>query len=162
MPNLHTHLILNFVILLRDGTQYKLAYSIECVSLSSKSLIVKSFFNIKYIFWNIRNILTASVVWWSVHRILSQWNSLSQTTSPGSYILILSLGFLWNQTDYFPRNKYIKFCIYLFWPLLWSSGQSSWLQIRKPGFDSRHYQKKSSGSGKGSSQPREYNWGATW
>jgi cellulose synthase/poly-beta-1,6-N-acetylglucosamine synthase-like glycosyltransferase len=30
------------------------------------------------------------------------------------------------------------------------------------GFDSRHYQKKSSGSGRGSTQPREYNWGATW
>jgi hypothetical protein len=27
-------------------------------------------------------------------------------------------------------------------PPLWSSGQSSWLQIRWPGFDSRHYQKK--------------------
>jgi hypothetical protein len=25
---------------------------------------------------------------------------------------------------------------------LWSSGQRSWLQIRSPGFDSRHYQKK--------------------
>jgi hypothetical protein len=25
---------------------------------------------------------------------------------------------------------------------LWSSDQSSWLQIRRPGFDSRHYQKK--------------------
>jgi hypothetical protein len=25
---------------------------------------------------------------------------------------------------------------------LWSSGQSSWLQIQRPGFDSRHYQKK--------------------
>jgi hypothetical protein len=24
------------------------------------------------------------------------------------------------------------------WPPLWSSGQSSWLQIRRPGFDSRH------------------------
>jgi hypothetical protein len=33
----------------------------------------------------------------------------------------------------------------------------SWLQIRRPGFDSRHYQKKSSGSGKGSTQSREYN-----
>jgi hypothetical protein len=29
-----------------------------------------------------------------------------------------------------------------YWPPLWSSGQSSWLQIRRPGFDSRHYQKK--------------------
>jgi hypothetical protein len=28
-------------------------------------------------------------------------------------------------------------------PPLWSSGQSSWLQIRRPGFDSRLYQKKS-------------------
>jgi hypothetical protein len=47
-------------------------------------------------------------------------------------------------------------------PPLWSSGQSSWLQIWRPGLDSRHYQKKSSGSGTGSTQPREYNWGATW
>jgi hypothetical protein len=31
-------------------------------------------------------------------------------------------------------------CIYD--PPLWSSGQSSWLQIRRPGFDSRHYHKK--------------------
>jgi hypothetical protein len=48
------------------------------------------------------------------------------------------------------------------WPILWSSCQSSWLQIRRPGFDSRHYQKKSSGSGTGSTQPRYYNWGSTW
>jgi hypothetical protein len=27
-------------------------------------------------------------------------------------------------------------------PPLWSSGQSSWLQIRRPEFESRHYQKK--------------------
>jgi hypothetical protein len=27
-------------------------------------------------------------------------------------------------------------------PPLWSSSQSSWLQIRRPGFDSRHYEKK--------------------
>jgi hypothetical protein len=40
---------------------------------------------------------------------------------------------------------------------LWSSGQSSWLQIRRPGFDFRYYQKKYSGSGTGSTQPREYN-----
>jgi hypothetical protein len=35
------------------------------------------------------------------------------------------------------------FCqvIFLYSPPLWSSGQSSWLQIRRPGFDSRHYQK---------------------
>jgi hypothetical protein len=28
------------------------------------------------------------------------------------------------------------------WPPLWPNGQSSWLQIRRPGFDSRHYQEK--------------------
>jgi hypothetical protein len=27
-------------------------------------------------------------------------------------------------------------------PPLWSSGQSSWLQIRRPAFDSRHYHEK--------------------
>jgi hypothetical protein len=42
-------------------------------------------------------------------------------------------------------------------PPLRSSGQSSWLQIRRPGFKSLHYQKKSSGSGTGSTQPCEYN-----
>jgi hypothetical protein len=46
-------------------------------------------------------------------------------------------------------------------PPLWFSGQSSWLQIRRPEFDSRHYQKKqnkkSSGSGTGCTQPRDYN-----
>jgi hypothetical protein len=48
-------------------------------------------------------------------------------------------------------------------PPLWSSGQSSWLQIRRPRFDSRHYQKKKSNeSGTGSTQPCEHNWGATW
>jgi hypothetical protein len=35
----------------------------------------------------------------------------------------------------FTPNIYIR-------PPLWSSGQSSWLQIRRPGFDSQHYQKK--------------------
>jgi hypothetical protein len=34
---------------------------------------------------------------------------------------------------------------YYYWsrgPPLWSSGQNSWLQIRRSGFDYRHYQKK--------------------
>jgi hypothetical protein len=50
----------------------------------------------------------------------------------------------------------VKF--YFVGPPLWSSVQSSWLQIQRPGFDSRHYEKKrSSESGTGSTQPREYN-----
>jgi hypothetical protein len=45
---------------------------------------------------------------------------------------------------------------------MWSSGQSSCLypeaRVRFPALP----EKKSSGSGTGSTQPREYNWGATW
>jgi hypothetical protein len=36
----------------------------------------------------------------------------------------------------------IKFILKQKRPPLWSSGQSSWLQIRRPVFDSRHYKKK--------------------
>jgi hypothetical protein len=40
-------------------------------------------------------------------------------------------------------NLYIYICyVEESRPPLWSSGQSSWLQIRRPGFDSRHYHKK--------------------
>jgi hypothetical protein len=31
---------------------------------------------------------------------------------------------------------------FIYYACMLSSGQSSWLQIRRPGFDSRHYQKK--------------------
>jgi hypothetical protein len=35
----------------------------------------------------------------------------------------------------------MSYVIYIFLCIsLWSSGQSSWLQIRRPGFDSGHYQ----------------------
>jgi hypothetical protein len=42
------------------------------------------------------------------------------------------------------RNVLKKFSITFlcFRQPLWSSGQSSWLQIRRPVFDSQHYQKK--------------------
>jgi hypothetical protein len=48
------------------------------------------------------------------------------------------------------------------WPPLWSSDHGSWLQVQvrvrfpaQPDF-------LRSGSGTGSTQPRNYNWGATW
>jgi hypothetical protein len=49
-------------------------------------------------------------------------------------------------------------------PPLWSSGQSSWLQILRSWvrFPALPDFLRSSGSGTGSTQPREDNWGATW
>jgi hypothetical protein len=41
-----------------------------------------------------------------------------------------------------PLSRYFILNSMVYRPPLWSSGQSSWLQIRRPGFDSRHYQKK--------------------
>jgi hypothetical protein len=60
-------------------------------------------------------------------------------------------------------KSYINHTDYNFWRLLWSSGQSSWLQTQRsrvrfavvPDF------LRSSGSGMGSTQPRESKWGAT-
>jgi hypothetical protein len=48
------------------------------------------------------------------------------------YSLLLSLGLFFNFLILYTIGR----------PPLWSSGQSSWLQILSPGFDSRHYQKK--------------------
>jgi hypothetical protein len=50
------------------------------------------------------------------------------------------------------------------WPPLWSSGQSSWLQGQRSRvlFLALQDFLRSSGSGTGSTQPRECNWGATW
>jgi hypothetical protein len=39
-----------------------------------------------------------------------------------------------------PNTERICICIMCIRPPLWSSGQSSWLQIQRSGFDSRRYQ----------------------
>jgi hypothetical protein len=48
-------------------------------------------------------------------------------------------------------------------PPLWSDGQSSWLQIQRSRFRFSLLPDflRSSGSGTGSAQPREYDWGTT-
>jgi len=59
--------------------------------------------------------------------------------------------------------QHFRIVIHVIGPPLWSSGQSFWLQIKRsrvrspalPDFLS------SSGSGTGSTQPREVKWGAT-
>jgi hypothetical protein len=38
------------------------------------------------------------------------------------------------------HDQTFVFCVTFEGPPLWSSGQISWLQFRRPGFDSRHYQ----------------------
>jgi hypothetical protein len=50
------------------------------------------------------------------------------------------------------------------WPPLWSSGQSSWLQIQKFGFDFLRYQIfwEVASLERGPPQPHVYSWGATW
>jgi hypothetical protein len=54
-------------------------------------------------------------------------------------------------------------CICVFWPPSWSSGQSSWLQIQRFGFDSRCYRIfwEVVGLERGPLSC-EYNWGGIW
>jgi hypothetical protein len=63
--------------------------------------------------------------------------------------------------DHVPNFCYIMLKI---WPPLWSSGQTPWLLIHRSWvrFPALPIFLCSSGSGTGSTQPREDKWGATW
>ena len=99
--------------------------------------------------------------------VLCDWNircSNVHKTLRDTGVCCASTKFQFNITV--PLSVYFELSFFMFMvrPPLWSSGQSFWLQIQRsrvrfpalPDFLS------SSGSGTGSTQPREINWGATW
>jgi hypothetical protein len=59
-------------------------------------------------------------------------------------------------TEPFRANLLIHNIILQHYVTLWSSGQSSWLQIRRPGIDYRHFPEKVVDLERGP-QPRKYN-----
>jgi hypothetical protein len=62
------------------------------------------------------------------------------------------------------QSPKIKYIVVRNWPPLWSSCQSFWLQIQRSRvrFPTLPDFLTSRGSGTGSTQPREDNWGTTW
>jgi hypothetical protein len=65
-------------------------------------------------------------------------NQVYRLKSLQNEVLRRLLGRRWKQR----KRVIIAFFCKCHWPPLWSSDQSSWLQIRRPGFDSGQYQKK--------------------
>ena len=108
-------------------------------------------FKISFIYWD--NVFKLMIIWqcrsWNeILKLGSLTQQLCMNLTPQTLVLF---------------EKYWSTFI-MVWPPLWSSGQSFWLPIQRsrvrfptlPDFLS------SSGSGTGSTQPREVNWGATW
>jgi hypothetical protein len=99
------------------------------------------------------------IIYTTAHHCVLCWAIWIQSTSfhhISLWIIIPSV----SSTYTFP----LSFILQLHGPPLWSSGQSSWPQIRRSlvRFPGTKRKKKNSRSGTGSTQPREYNWGATW
>jgi hypothetical protein len=109
---------------------------------------------------------------WAVHRCSNGMSKLTKTEkgkTGSERSQSHAHHFLWHQWDHsqiiFPGRSNSQFHILtqLKWPPLLSGGQSSWLQIQRPGFDSRHYQKKNVvGLEQGALSLVSTNWGATW
>ena len=135
---------------------------------------------------SLHNLQVAAVVWCKPVAVCAVWRSWWWTERPPKHVerftrinnlrnsciwlvVLQELTFLYIIKTFQPFGRCTSFFrrIHHFtipWPPLWSSGQSFWLQIQRsrvrflalPDFMS------SSGSGTGSTQPREVNWGATW
>jgi hypothetical protein len=73
---------------------------------------------------------------------------------------------VFNDRDFiaFPPSLKFPTSFHSRWLPLWSSGQTSWLQIQRSRalFPVLPHFLSSSGSGMGSAQPCEDKWGATW
>jgi hypothetical protein len=86
---------------------------------------------------------------WPCGTLYLQTLALTSRTSGGRLVVIVrsrtqatEFGFSLVQWRHNASPELLKFEVPFIntRPPLWSSGQSSWLQIRRPGFDSRHYQ----------------------
>jgi hypothetical protein len=102
--------------------------------------------------------ITINLEFWSYRHLVGL---LGRVIRPGSMMILKKKYTMYNlgrigRNNYFIKNRIntARRCGLVV--------KSSWLHIQRAVFDSRHYQKKSSWSGKGSTQPHEYNWGATW
>jgi hypothetical protein len=104
-----------------------------------------------------RHLLSCSITWCEFN---GEWGGIMV-----SAVESCSIG-PWFRSRSWNWLSWIKFSWLLAWkwPPLWSSGQSSWLQIQRSRvrFPALPDFLRSSGSGTGFTQPREDNWGATW
>jgi hypothetical protein len=73
---------------------------------------------------------------------VSKIEGLNQQPSDFNYTKKIIQSFLFERSFMKYNGHVFVLKVFLVRPPLWSSGQSSWLQIRRPGFDSRHYKKK--------------------
>jgi hypothetical protein len=62
-------------------------------------------------------------------RHIARWHRTQPASNRFPFTILI------NWEYFFLQNN-----VHFLWPPLWSNGQISWLQIRRPGFDSRHYQ----------------------
>jgi hypothetical protein len=75
------------------------------------------------------------VSWYSLCRWIRWHNSATlYTYSAGTRFESRS------DLQFFLVESFLTLLLFLHWPALGSSGPSSWLQIQRPGFDSRRYQ----------------------